>query len=104
MATAPIDDNDGAALLPAIYSKPGQLRQEYAVDDVLRAATEPAASIMNRRPPAPQQMFPQTRGFARAEPTILDVLGLTRGRNTGFFSGSIEPVVGLRNSGSGGDG
>lgn len=87
----PIDD--------VVPSRPGQLRQEYFVDQVLMAAMEPAASILRRRPPAPQRMFPARQGYTREQPTIDDVLSMTRSNRTSFTSGpSIEPSPALRNT------
>lgn len=94
----PVPIDDGAAYLPPQYSKPGQLRQEYAVDDVLRAATEPAASILRRRPPAPQRLFPPRIGYIRSVPTIDDVLAVTRSNRTAFNTPAIEPVIASRHS------
>lgn len=81
---------------------PGQSRAEYAVDEVLRASVEPAASVMRRRPPVPTTMFPDRQGFVRVQPTIEEVLSLKRSNTSGYFSGSVEPSIGLRNT-TGGD-
>lgn len=92
----PIDDP--TALQGIVPTKPGQLRQEYAVDDVLRAAMEPAAAILRRLAPPQRLLFPPRVGYERNQLTINDVLALNRDGRPRFISGaSIEPSPALRN-------
>ena len=66
-------------LLPWQYSKPGQLRQEYFVDDALRVATVPRNVILAQtRPPVPQVLMPPRFGYPQGELTIEDVLATDR--------------------------
>ena len=57
---------------------PFQLQQEYAVDEVINAAQVPADVISQRRPPVPQQVFPERFGYYQNPPTIYDVLATDR--------------------------
>jgi hypothetical protein len=69
----------GADLLPWQYSKPGQLRMDYAVDAQLRQASVPGNDILQEvRPPVPQQLFPNKWGYWRRPLTIYDVLATDR--------------------------
>ena len=102
---APVDD--AAALLPRYYSKPGQLRQEYLVDAALQEASIPAAEIMKRRGPVPQQLFPPKYGYRQLPLTIQDVLATDRWapKSKSWFSGApampvevpVDGSAGLRN-------
>lgn len=80
MGGIPVDRNQLLAsdLLPSQYSKPGQLRQEYAVDEVLMQALMPVDELINRYPHGPQQMFPQRFGYDHTPLTIQDVLATDR--------------------------
>ena len=70
---------DAAELLPWQYSKPGQLKQEYFVDDALRQASVPRSVILATTvPPAPQQLMPPKYGYSTNQLTIQDVLATDR--------------------------
>lgn len=58
--------------------KPNQSRQEMLVDMALQSAMLPAEQIRQIRPVVPQQLMPQSRGFAKQELTIMDVLNTPR--------------------------
>ncbi len=75
---APVNADRANDLLPQYYSKPGQLRQEYAVDSVLALATVPGALIATQRPPVPQFLFPERYGYRQDPLTIIDVLSTDR--------------------------
>jgi hypothetical protein len=76
---APVDRESAAAYLPSVYSKPGQLRQEYAVDAVLRLANVPGAVIEAQvRPPVPLVLNPPRFGYDRTPLFITDVLATDR--------------------------
>ena len=75
---APVNADRANDLLPQYYSKPGQLRQEYAVDSVLKLATVPGAIIAQQRPPVPQYLFPEKYGYRQDPLTIIDVLSTDR--------------------------
>ncbi len=68
----------GEDLLPWQYSKPGQLRQEYAVDEVLRLANIPGEVIQQMPPPVPQMIMPPKYGYDHTPLTITDVLTTER--------------------------
>lgn len=68
----------GEQLLPSYYSKPGQLRQEYGVDTILRMSTVPGAEIAKHLPEIPMQRFPEKYGYRRIPLTIYDVLATDR--------------------------
>jgi hypothetical protein len=74
-----VDRDSAASLLPGEYSKPGQLRQEYAVDRVLRLANVPGAVIEAQvRPQVPQIVDPPKFGYDRTPLQITDVLATDR--------------------------
>lgn len=74
-----VDRDSANGLLPGDYSKPGQLRQEYAVDRVLRLANVPAAVIEAQvRPQVPQMLRPPRFGYNRTPLEITDVLATDR--------------------------
>lgn len=58
--------------------KPNQSRQEMLVDAALQSAISTPEQIRQIRPVVPQQLMPQSRGFAKQEMTILDVLNTPR--------------------------
>jgi hypothetical protein len=104
---APVDN--AAALLPQYYSKPGQLRQEYLVDAMLREASIPAQEILQRRAPVPMVLNPPRLGYRRTPLTIQDVLATDRWapKAKSWFSGApampnvetpVEGTAGLRNA------
>jgi hypothetical protein len=69
---------DASTLLPWQYSKPGQLRQEYAVDEVLAQAAVPGQVLAAQAPPVPQDLFPPKYGYDENPPTIDDVVNIDR--------------------------
>lgn len=73
-----VDRDSAAALLPMQYGRPGQLRQEYAIDAVLMLASEPAAAIAKIRPPVPVALMPSRTGLTSEQPTIDDVISTDR--------------------------
>lgn len=74
-----VDRISAAEHLPGEYSKPGQLRQEYAVDAVLRLANVPGAVIEAMvRPPVPVVFDPPKFGYNRTPLQITDVLATDR--------------------------
>jgi hypothetical protein len=75
---APVNVDNASALLPQYYSRPGQLRQEYAVDSVLELSTVPAEIIAQQRPQIPQQHNPPRYGYRGDPLTIVDVLSTDR--------------------------
>jgi len=75
---SPVNADRANELLPQYYSKPGQLRQEYAVDSVLALATVPADIIAQQRNPFPQYLFPPRYGYRQDPLTIIDVLSTDR--------------------------
>ena len=75
---APVSRESADGLLPRYYSRPGQLRQEYAVDHVLQMATVPAEVVLQQRPPAPQMLMPPKYGYRTTPLTIADVLATDR--------------------------
>lgn len=100
---------DGFTPQPGSPSKPGQLRQEYAVDDVLALAAIPRDVIRARRTPVEPKLFPAQHGYRQTPLTIRDVLATDRWAPKGrqWLSGApamrlIEPGApeggaGLRN-------
>lgn len=71
-------DDSAQSLLPWQYSRPGQLRAEYFVDDALKAASVPPEVIMAIRPPVPQQIDPPRFGYRNAPLNVRDVLATDR--------------------------
>lgn len=69
-----VDRVAAGPLLPSRYSRPGQLNQEYFVDEVLLTANTPAEVILQRRPPVPETLLPPRFGYLNVQPTINDVL------------------------------
>jgi hypothetical protein len=55
-------------------TRPGQLRGEYAVDEMLRVARASAVDIAAVRSPVPQVLFPPRYGYDHTPVTISDVL------------------------------
>lgn len=64
--------------MPQVPYKPWQSRQEMLVDMALQSAMMPPDQIRQIRPVVPQQVMPQSRGFAKQEQTIFDVLNTPR--------------------------
>lgn len=48
------------------------------VDQALQSAMLPPEQIRMIRPVVPQQLMPQSRGFGKQEPSVLDVLNTPR--------------------------
>lgn len=75
---APVSPDNVASLLPQYYSRPGQLREEYAVDSVLRLSTVPAEIVLQQRPQNPQWIDPPKYGYRGDPLRIEDVLATDR--------------------------
>ena len=58
--------------------KPWQSRAEMLVDMALKNAISDHDTIQAIRPVVPQQLMPQSRGFAKQEMGIMDVLNTDR--------------------------
>lgn len=58
--------------------KPWQSRSEMLIDMALQNAISDHATIQAIRPVVPQQLMPQSRGFAKQELGIMDVLNTDR--------------------------
>jgi hypothetical protein len=61
-----------------LANKPWQSRQEMLVDIALESAVSDPETIRSIRPVVPQQLSPESRGFAKQESGIMDVLSLSR--------------------------
>jgi hypothetical protein len=81
-----------ASLQRSMYPPPFQLQSEYATDEVITMAQTPAAMILQRRPPVPQQVFPPRFGYDRMPLTITDVLATDRWAPT-FRSWTSGPRI-----------
>jgi hypothetical protein len=106
---APVNADNANELLPQYYSRPGQLRQEYAVDSVLRLATVPGEIIAQQRTEFPQQFDPPKYGYRSMPLTIVDVLSTDRWAPTrrswvsgapGLGNPRVEEVDGAEGGGS----
>jgi len=91
---APVNADNANELLPQYYSKPGQLREEYAVDSVLRLATVPGAAIARQGTEFPMQMDPPRLGYRSNPLTIVDVLATDRWAPTRRSWVSGAPALG----------
>ena len=69
---------DPKTLLPWQYSKPGQLRQEYAVDEALSKAAVPGEVLALLPTPIRPELFPPRMGYDQNPPTIDDVVNIDR--------------------------
>ena len=80
-------------------ARPWQSRQEFLVDQALQAAISDPDTIRAIRPTVPQQLFPQTRGFIKQSPTLMDIFGMSRYgvQNRSWISGM--PVMPEMNTG-----
>jgi hypothetical protein len=58
--------------------RPWQTRQEYLVDIALESAISDPDTIRKIRPVVPQQLMPESRGFAKFEPSIHTVINTSR--------------------------
>jgi len=58
--------------------RPWQTRQEFLVDIALETAISDPETIRKTRPVVPQQLMPETRGFAKFEPSIHTILNTSR--------------------------
>lgn len=67
-------------------SKPWQSYEEYQVDQALQAAIDAPENI---RKWEPRTLFPDSRGVAKKEATIYDVMGINRyaASNNAYLSG-----------------
>jgi len=64
--------------MPQVPYKPWQSRQEMLVDIALQSNISDPETIRAIRPVVPQQLMPQSRGFAKMEMGIMDVLNTDR--------------------------
>lgn len=64
--------------MPQVPYKPWQSRQEMLTDMALQSAISDPETIRAIRPVVPQQLMPQSRGFAKQEMGIMDVLNTDR--------------------------
>ena len=67
--------------LPDQYHRPGKLREEFYVDDVLRLAAIPGEVLAARRTPVRPALFPPRIGMDHTPPTISDVIATDRWGN-----------------------
>jgi len=58
--------------------RPWQSREEMLVDIALQSAISDPDTIRQTRPVVPQQLMPQTRGFAKNELGVIDILSVDR--------------------------
>jgi len=59
-------------------ARPWQSRQEFLVDQALKAAISDPDTIRETRPVIPVRLFPDRFGFARQEPSIIEVMNTGR--------------------------
>ena len=80
-------------------ARPWQSRQEFLVDQALQAAISDPDTIRAIRPAVPQQLFPQTRGFIKQSPNLMDIFSMSRYgvTNRSWISGM--PVMPEMNTG-----
>jgi len=80
-------------------ARPWQSRQEILVDQALQAAISDTDTIRAIRPTVPQQLFPQTRGFIKQSPNLMDIFSMSRYgvANRSWISGM--PVMPEMNTG-----
>ena len=80
-------------------ARPWQSRQEFLVDQALQAAISDPDTIRAIRPTVPQQLFPQTRGFIKQSPNLMDIFSMSRYgvANRSWISGM--PVMPEMNTG-----
>lgn len=64
--------------MPQVPYKPWQSRQEMLTDMALQSAISDPETIRAIRPVVPQQLMPESRGFAKQELGIMDVLNTDR--------------------------
>jgi hypothetical protein len=91
---APVNAERANELLPRYYSKPGQLREEYAVDSVLRLATVPGEIISQQGTEFPMVANPPRYGYRRDPLTIVDVMATDRWAPTRRSWVSGAPALG----------
>ena len=61
-----------------VTPRPWQSRQEMLVDIALQSATSTPEQIRAIRPVVPQQLMPESRGFAKREFGVMDILNTDR--------------------------
>ena len=66
------------AQVPQVPYKPWQSRQEVLTDQALQSAISDPETIRQIRPVVPQELFPESRGFAKQEQGIRDILNTSR--------------------------
>jgi len=66
------------AQVPQVPYKPWQSRQEVLTDQALQSAISDPETIRQIRPVVPQELFPESRGFAKPEQGIRDILNTSR--------------------------
>lgn len=59
-------------------SRPWQSYEEYQVDQALQAAVSTVDKIRAIRPRVGAELFPQTRGLVKQEPSIYDIMDTNR--------------------------
>jgi hypothetical protein len=64
--------------MPQVPNKPWQSHSEALVDQALMSAISDPKTIRETRPAVPQQLFPETRGIAKREMSVMDVLTIDR--------------------------
>jgi hypothetical protein len=64
--------------MPQVPYKPWQSRQEMLTDMALQNAISDPDTIRQIRPVVPQELFPESRGFAKQEQGIRDILNTSR--------------------------
>jgi hypothetical protein len=74
-------------------AKPWGSRQEMLVDQALQSALADPNAVRSIRPPYPIALRPETRGFARHEATVMDILNIDRYAATNRSWVSGMPVM-----------
>lgn len=74
-------------------SRPWQSRQEMLVDQALQSAISDPETIRQIRPVVPQHLFPESRGIAKQEMSVMDVLSVDRNFPTYRSWQSGAPVM-----------
>lgn len=59
-------------------SRPWQSYEEYQTEQALAAAVSDLDTIRSIRPAHPQELFPESRGVVKQEPTIFDIMDVNR--------------------------
>jgi len=59
-------------------ARPWQSYEEYQVDQALQSAISDPETIRDLRPRHPIELFPDTHGLFKQEPTIYDIMDVNR--------------------------